>query len=47
MLEDAETTPHLIGGWNDEGTKSFLLAVGRPPDDENVRDGIVQSFFID
>jgi hypothetical protein len=43
----AATTPHLIGGRNEEGTRFFLLAVVRPADDENVRDEIVQSFFID
>ena len=38
---------HLIGGRNAEGDLFFLLALVRPTDDRDVRDQIVQSFFID
>lgn len=38
---------HLIGGRNSDGNLFFLLAIVRPTDDLDVRNQIVQSFFID
>ena len=41
------STAHLIGGRNSDGDLFFLLAVVRPADNLDIRDQIVQSFFID
>lgn len=43
----ADTVPHMIGGRDEEGELFFLLIVVRPADDLDVRDNIVQSFFVD
>lgn len=44
---DPATVTHIIGGRNSDGDLFFLLAIVRPADDLDVRDQIVQSFFID
>ncbi len=44
---DPATVTHLIGGRNSDGDLFFLLAIVRPAADIDVRDQIVQSFFID
>lgn len=44
---DPDSVAHLIGGRNEAGTLFFLLAIVRPTDDPEVRNRIVQSFFID
>lgn len=38
---------HLIGGRNSDGDLFFLLAIVRSVDEPDVRDQVVQSFFID
>ncbi|MEP1126176.1 MAG: hypothetical protein ABJH68_20025 [Ilumatobacter sp.] len=44
---DPATVTHLIGGRNSDGDLFFLLAIVRPVDNIDVRNQIVQSFFID